>query len=50
MKILSLKILEMPELCQRCCFFPAEQKRSDVHESFCELFCKNDQFEETNFE
>jgi hypothetical protein len=50
MKILSLKILEiLPELCQRCCF-PAEDKRGNVHESFCELFCQNDQFEETNFE
>jgi hypothetical protein len=44
------KILEiLPELCQRCFSCRRQKKKSDVHESFCELFCQNDQFEETNF-
>jgi hypothetical protein len=29
-------------------FFLLKIKESDVHEPFCKLFCKNDQFEETN--
>jgi hypothetical protein len=51
MKILSLKkYLKFAKTLPKM-LFPAEDKkrRSDVHESFCKLFCKNDQFEETNF-
>jgi hypothetical protein len=48
MKILLLKILEILPAkdvvsCRR------QKKEVNVHESFCELFCQNDQFEETNF-
>jgi hypothetical protein len=49
-KILLLKVLEiLSKLCKRCCFPAEDKKKSDVHESICELLLQNDQFEETNF-
>jgi hypothetical protein len=47
---ITKKYLKFCQNLPKMFFSCRRQRRGNVHESFCELFCKNDQFEETNFE